>query len=117
MNAGQLQSLKDLIEFLKQQEVGEFDLEQEDLKVHLSFAGHGHSAGNVDLSQLSHFLKQAPTPPPAAVVTPAHLPSVSAGTRSGRFDRRERGCWSAYRQIAYSRDILRSVRARRGALY
>jgi acetyl-CoA carboxylase biotin carboxyl carrier protein len=80
MNAGQLQSLKDLIEFLKQQEVGEFDLEQEDLKVHLSFAGHGHSAGNVDLSQLSHFLKQAPAPPPAAVVAPVHLPSVSTGT-------------------------------------
>lgn len=50
MNAGQLQSLKDLIEFLKQQEVGEFDLEQDGLKVHLSFAGHGRSAGNVDMT-------------------------------------------------------------------
>lgn len=78
MNAGQLQSLKDLIEFLKQQEVGEFDLEQEGLKVHLSFAGHGHSAGNVDLGQLSHFLKQAP--PLAAAIAPVHLPSVSAGS-------------------------------------
>jgi acetyl-CoA carboxylase biotin carboxyl carrier protein len=80
MNAGQLQSLKDLIEFLKQQEVGEFDLEQEGLKVHLSFAGHGHSAGNVDLGHLSHFLKQAPAPPSAAAVPPTHLPAVSAGS-------------------------------------
>lgn len=80
MNAGQLQSLKDLIEFLKQQEVGEFDLEQEGLKVHLSFAGHGHSTGNVDLGQLSHFLKQTPAPSPAAAIAPVHLPSVSAGS-------------------------------------
>ncbi len=50
MNAGQLQSLKDLIEFLKQQEVGEFELEQEDLKVRLRFAGQGSSAENMDIA-------------------------------------------------------------------
>lgn len=43
MNAGQLQSLKELIEFLKRQEVGEFELQQEDLKVRLSFIGKGSS--------------------------------------------------------------------------
>ncbi len=79
MNAGQLQSLKDLIEFLKQQEVGEFELEQDGLKVHLSFAGQGRSAGNVDLSQLSHLLQHAPAAPVHAVAAPAHLPSVTAG--------------------------------------
>ncbi|MGO8718209.1 MAG: acetyl-CoA carboxylase biotin carboxyl carrier protein [Acidobacteriaceae bacterium] len=78
MNAGQLQSLKDLIEFLKQQEVGEFELEQEGLKVHLSFAGQGHGASNVDLNQLSHFLKHAPAAPTAPVAGPVHLPTVSA---------------------------------------
>ncbi|MGB7199266.1 MAG: acetyl-CoA carboxylase, biotin carboxyl carrier protein, partial [Acidobacteriaceae bacterium] len=77
MNAGQLQSLKDLIEFLKQQEVGEFDLEQDGLKVHLSFAGR--SAGNVDLSQLTHLLQHAPAAPAHAVAAPVHLPSVAAG--------------------------------------
>ncbi|MGC1870602.1 MAG: acetyl-CoA carboxylase biotin carboxyl carrier protein [Acidobacteriaceae bacterium] len=80
MNAGQLQSLKDLIEFLKQQEVGEFDLEQDGLKVHLSFAGHGRSAANVDLSQLTHLLQQAPAAQAHAVAAPVHLPSVAAGT-------------------------------------
>lgn len=80
MNAGQLQSLKDLIEFLKQQEVGEFELEQEDLKVHLSFAGHGRSAGNVDLNQLSHLLQQTPAVPAPAVTAPVHPPSVTAGS-------------------------------------
>lgn len=79
MNAGQLQSLKDLIEFLKQQEVGEFELEQEGLKVHLSFAGQGRSAGNVDLSQLSHLLQHAPSAPARADAAPVHLPSVAAG--------------------------------------
>jgi acetyl-CoA carboxylase biotin carboxyl carrier protein len=69
MNAGQLQSLKDLIEFLKQQEVGEFELEQDDLKVRLSFIGQGSAAGNVDLSQIAHLLQQqAPRPAAAPVV-------------------------------------------------
>ena len=82
MNAGQLQSLKDLIEFLKQQEVGEFELEQEGLKVRLSFAGQGGSTGNVDLGQLSHLLRHASAAPSASVASvaaPTHLPNVSAG--------------------------------------
>jgi acetyl-CoA carboxylase biotin carboxyl carrier protein len=79
MNAGQLQSLKDLIEFLKQQEVGEFELEQDGLKVHLSFAGHGRSTGNVDLNQLSHLLQHSPAAATHTVAAPVHLPSVTAG--------------------------------------
>ncbi len=79
MNAGQLQSLKDLIEFLKQQEVGEFELEQEGLKVRLSFAGQGSSAGHVDLSQLSHLLQSSPSSGAAIGVSSAPLPHVSAG--------------------------------------
>ncbi|MHB1673958.1 MAG: acetyl-CoA carboxylase biotin carboxyl carrier protein [Acidobacteriaceae bacterium] len=79
MNAGQLQSLKDLIEFLKQQEVGEFELEQEGLKVRLSFAGQGRSGGNVDLGQLSHLLQHASAAPSASVAAPTHLPNVSGG--------------------------------------
>ena len=79
MNAGQLQSLKDLIEFLKQQEVGEFELEQDGLKVHLSFAGHGRAAGSVDLGQLSHLLQHAPAAPAHAAAAPVHLPAATAG--------------------------------------
>ncbi|HWF66073.1 MAG TPA: acetyl-CoA carboxylase biotin carboxyl carrier protein [Acidobacteriaceae bacterium] len=75
MNAGQLQSLKDLIEFLKQQEIGEFELEQDDLKVRLSFIGHEGHAGNVDASQLAHLLQQANRP---AAPSAASLPQVSA---------------------------------------
>ncbi|MGC1783109.1 MAG: acetyl-CoA carboxylase biotin carboxyl carrier protein [Acidobacteriaceae bacterium] len=73
MNAGQMQSLKELIEFLKQQEVGEFDLEQGDLKVHLSFMGHGASATLADLDQVrhtGHSISKA-AHPPATTASPS----------------------------------------------
>jgi acetyl-CoA carboxylase biotin carboxyl carrier protein len=81
MNAGQLQTLKDLIEFLKQQEVGEFELEQDDLKVHLTFAGHAATAthsgvqGNVDLGQLAQWVQAGPQAHSAAAVPP-QLPAT-----------------------------------------
>lgn len=80
MNSGQLQSLKDLIEFLKQQEVGEFELEQDDLKVRLSFAGHGSSAAKVDMGHVAHMIQAAATtaPAPSSPATGA-LPAQSQG--------------------------------------
>src|SRR5665213_2768351 len=82
MNAGQLQSLKDLFEFLKQQEVGEFELEQEDLKVRLSFAGHGGSAANVEAAGTAHFQqpgsKPASSPTAGATEAPSHLSHENA---------------------------------------
>jgi acetyl-CoA carboxylase biotin carboxyl carrier protein len=93
MNAGQLQTLKDLIEFLKQQEVGEFELEQDDLKVHLTFAGHAAAAsatgakGSVDLGQLAQWIQAAPQAPSAVPSgTPVTQPtgiSAAAQTSSG----------------------------------
>ncbi len=89
MNAGQLQSLKDLIEFLKQQEVGEFELEQEDLKVRLSFIGQGAAAGNVDLGQLAQLLQQSPKPAPSPIANiaasshPAHAAAPAAAPSAG----------------------------------
>lgn len=95
MNAGQLQSLKDLIEFLKQQEVGEFELEQEDLKVRLSFIGQGSASGNVDMGQLAHLLQQAPRPAPtpstplagtiaaSSHAAPAHAPAPASTEEAG----------------------------------
>ncbi len=95
MNAGQLQSLKELIEFLKQQEVGEFELEQEDLKVRLSFIGQASAAGNVDLSQLAHLLQQTPKPASSPIIgtlaasshpqheSPAAPPRPATGEEAG----------------------------------
>ncbi len=77
MNTGQLQSLKDLIEFLKQQEVGEFELEQDDLKVRLSFAGQGSSAAQVDMSHVAHLLQAASAPGASTAARPAPPIAVS----------------------------------------
>jgi len=83
MNAGQLQSLKDLIEFLKQQEVGEFELEQDDLKVRLSFIGQSGAPGNLEAVQIADQPK-APQSAPAAAGAPAasNSPGGSASAES-----------------------------------
>jgi acetyl-CoA carboxylase biotin carboxyl carrier protein len=72
MNAGQLQTLKDLIEFLKQQQVGEFELEQDDLKVHLTFVGHraAPTPSSVDPGQLAQWLQSATPAAASAPVAP-----------------------------------------------
>lgn len=89
MNAGQLQSLKDLIEFLKQQKVGEFDLEQGDLKVHLSFLGHSATATHGEPSHSSHApaaSTHVSLSAPAAVPHPAAAPSAVATPASATDD-------------------------------
>jgi acetyl-CoA carboxylase biotin carboxyl carrier protein len=50
MNPEEIAELKELIEFLKANGIGEFDLERGDLKVRLKFAG---AASQVDLSHLA----------------------------------------------------------------
>lgn len=50
MNPEEIAELKQLIEFLKENGIGEFDLERGDLKVRLKFAG---AAPQVDLAQLA----------------------------------------------------------------
>lgn len=72
MNSGQLQSLKDLIEFLKQQEIGEFDLEQGDLKVHLSFLGAGTPSAH---AEATHH-------PPARSAHAAEVPAPAAASHA-----------------------------------
>jgi acetyl-CoA carboxylase biotin carboxyl carrier protein len=78
MNSGQLQSLKELIEFLKQQEIGEFDLEQGDLKVHLSFLGAGSPAAHVEMDHASHPAHPAAKPAHPTEVAPTAAASHAA---------------------------------------
>lgn len=75
MNAGEWQSLKELIEFLKQQEIGEFELEQDDIKVRLSFLNAGGKAEAADLGQLAQLLQQVKAP---AVTAPAVASTIHA---------------------------------------
>jgi acetyl-CoA carboxylase biotin carboxyl carrier protein len=56
MNPEEIAELKQLIEFLKENGIGEFDLERGDLKVRLKFAGAPQTA---DLSQMAHLAAAA----------------------------------------------------------
>ncbi|HEY3988608.1 MAG TPA: acetyl-CoA carboxylase biotin carboxyl carrier protein [Acidobacteriaceae bacterium] len=68
MNPEEIAELKQLIEFLKENGIGEFDLERGDLKVRLKFAGSGPQ---VDLAQLSHLTQLAAASHPGASFQPA----------------------------------------------
>jgi acetyl-CoA carboxylase biotin carboxyl carrier protein len=78
MNPEEMKELKELIEFLKENKIGEFDLERGDLKVRIKFAQEG-GAANVDLASLSRLLAAAPAPA-APVAAPIALPAVHAAS-------------------------------------
>jgi acetyl-CoA carboxylase biotin carboxyl carrier protein len=70
MDGNKLKELRELVEFLKANEIAEFDMEQDDLKVRIKFAGEPAAAaatGGIDLAQLSRLMASAP----AAVAAPA----------------------------------------------
>src|SRR6266702_6526185 len=82
MNPDEMKELKELIEFLKENQIGEFDLDRGDLKVRIKFA----QPSVPDLSALSHLLASstfaaAPTaalsavPAPSSVAAPALAPA------------------------------------------
>ena len=70
--------LKELVEFLKVQDVAEFDLEQADLKVRLKFAGEAPTApaAGLDLAQLQRLL--AATPGSVAAAAAANTPAPAS---------------------------------------
>ncbi len=80
MNPEEIAELKQLIEFLKENNIGEFDLERGDLKVRLKFLG-ATAVQQPDFSQLAQLMSAQqhahPAPPghaphpPAPHVTPA----------------------------------------------
>ena len=52
MNPEEMKELKELIEFLKENNIGEFDLERGELKVRIKFA----QEGGADLASMSQLL-------------------------------------------------------------
>jgi acetyl-CoA carboxylase biotin carboxyl carrier protein len=70
MNPEDMKELKELIEFLKDNQIGEFDLDRGDLKVRIKFAQESTSAA--DLAGLTRLLNAA------GPATPATLPAVAA---------------------------------------
>ena len=82
MKPQDIQDLKELIEFLKQYQVAEFDLDRGDLKIRLKFnQPEASAAGLVDLARAAG---SAPRPPAAPPQCPrrAALPPRSAPARS-----------------------------------
>ena len=71
MDGKKLEELRELVEFLKANEIAEFDMEQDDLKVRIKFAGEPAAApAGLDMAQLSRLMGSAPAAP-AAVAAPA----------------------------------------------
>jgi len=67
MKAEELKELKELIEFLKENKIGEFDLERGDLKIRLKFA----QEGGADLAELARVLGSQAAKSVTAPVIPA----------------------------------------------
>ena len=73
MNPEEMKELKELIEFLKENNIGEFDLERGELKVRIKFA----QEGGADLANMSQLLAALRASQAAAPVT---LPTVQAAS-------------------------------------
>jgi acetyl-CoA carboxylase biotin carboxyl carrier protein len=72
MDGNKLDELRELVEFLKANEIAEFDMEQADLKVRIKFAGEPAAAaasGGFDMAQLSRLMASAPAAPVASAAT------------------------------------------------
>ena len=75
MDGTKMQELRELVDFLKANGIAEFDLDQDDLKVRIKFAGEPAAAGGFDVAQLSRLMASASAAPSAAV---AHAGTSSA---------------------------------------
>jgi acetyl-CoA carboxylase biotin carboxyl carrier protein len=81
MDGNKLDELRELVEFLKANEIAEFDMEQADLKVRIKFAGEPAVAapsGGFDMAQLSRLMASAPAAPVASPTSAAAAPAVPA---------------------------------------
>ena len=79
MDGNKLQELRELVEFLKANEIAEFDMEQDDLKVRIKFAGEPAVAGaGIDLAHLSRLMVSTPAAAPVAATSAAATESVPA---------------------------------------
>ena len=82
MDVNKLQELRELVEFLKANDIAEFDMEQDDLKVRIKFAGEppvAAPAGGIDFAHLSRMMASAPAAAaPVAAAPAAAVESVPA---------------------------------------
>jgi acetyl-CoA carboxylase biotin carboxyl carrier protein len=67
MNPEELKELRELIEFLKENKIGEFDLERGELKVRIKFSSEAPTASALDLAGLNRLLSAGQAGSAAAV--------------------------------------------------
>jgi len=83
MDPNELNELRELIEFLKANEIAEFDLEKNELKVRLKFMGAVKAesaavAGGLDMAQLARLMAPAAAAPAPASIAPVEAVAVAA---------------------------------------
>jgi acetyl-CoA carboxylase biotin carboxyl carrier protein len=79
MDGNKLNELRELVEFLKANDIAEFDMEQDDLKVRIKFAGEPAPASGIDVAQLSRLMASAaPAAAPVGVAAPAGASAPAA---------------------------------------
>ena len=83
MEASKIENLKELIAFLKENDVAEFDLDREDVKIRLKFASAvvqpaaAAPAAGLDLAALARLMTLAPAAPaPLAAAAPVAAPAA-----------------------------------------
>jgi acetyl-CoA carboxylase biotin carboxyl carrier protein len=82
MNPEEIKELKELIEFLKESKIGEFDLERGDLKVRIKFASETQQP-SPDLTSLARLLAAQPAAAAVpAALSPAHPTPAPAASAS-----------------------------------
>ena len=77
MDSNELSELRELVEFLKANDIAEFDLEKGELKVRLKFMGAvkaeaGPVSSGIDMGQLARLMASAPAAATTAQVAPMH---------------------------------------------
>jgi acetyl-CoA carboxylase biotin carboxyl carrier protein len=83
MDGNKLEELRALVEFLKANEIAEFDMEQADLKVRIKFAGEpAAAAGGLDLAQLSRLMAAGGGENIPSLNRQAAAPAATAGAEA-----------------------------------
>src|ERR1700689_4850761 len=80
MDGKELNELRELVEFLKANEIAEFDMERSDLKVRIKFVGEpAPAAAGLDMAQLARLMAgQGGTQVPAITASAVPAPVASA---------------------------------------
>jgi acetyl-CoA carboxylase biotin carboxyl carrier protein len=72
MDGNRLDELRELVAFLKENGIAEFDMERAELKVRIKFAGESGGVAGLDMAQLARLMASAPGAGHASVEETLH---------------------------------------------